>query len=150
MTLRPVALASVGRVWKRRESVAERAALLSRFNEAWETRDLDALMELMSDDCRFRASIGPEPGVTFEGPDEVRRGFALFLGQAPAAGTQPSGTVTEPPLISEDFAVTRWTTNIPRPDRPLVVSACDIFTFVGTRIACKDTYRKISGALPAV
>jgi len=34
--------------------------------------------------------------------------------------------------------------------RPIVVSAGHIFTFVGTRIACKDTYRKVSGAPPAV
>ena len=38
----------------------------------------------------------------------------------------------------------------PHLDRPIVVSACDIFLFVGMRVACKDTYRKVSGRLPAI
>lgn len=147
MTSRLIGLGGVGRGWVRRESVSERAALLAQFSEAWDAYDLDALVALMSEDCRFRASVGPEPGVTFEGRDAVRRGFGMFLAQARAAATEPTETVTEPPLISEEFAVTRWTTRTSH--SAVVVSACDIFTFAGTRIACKDTYRKVSGGLPA-
>jgi hypothetical protein len=149
MTSRPIGLTGVARGWMRRDTVAARASRLAQFTESWNARDLDTLMALMSDDCRFRASIGPEPGVTFEGPDAVRRGFALFLSQTPTLDAAPAETVTEPPLISEDFAVTRWTTRIPHLDQPIVVSVCDIFTFVGRHIACKDTYRKVSGRLPA-
>ena len=151
MTSRPIAMGGVGFGWMRREqSIAERAALLARFTAAWEARDLDTLMALMTDDCRFRASVGPEPGATFDGPDEVRHGFALFLGRTPASDAEPAETVTESPLISEEFAVTRWTARIPHPDGPpSVVRACDIFTFAGPQIACKDTYRKLSGNPPS-
>jgi hypothetical protein len=84
----------------------------------------------------------------FAGRDEVRRGFGLFL----AGGSSPDGphTVIEEPLIADDFAVTRWATRYPQPDGPgLVVRGCDVFGFDGSRIAFKDTYRKVSGDLPA-
>ena len=122
---------------------AERVALLEAFDRAWSAKDLDALMELMADDPTFRASLGPEPGSTFRGRDEVRRGFALFLG---AAGPPPE---TDGPEIrvGGDFAVTRWTLRIPAEGAPVVVHGCDVFEFEGDRISLKDTYRKVAGEI---
>jgi hypothetical protein len=102
---------------------------------------------LMADRCTFRASVGPEPGATFEGRDEVRRGFSLFLG---AAQDDPVVEIdTEAPLVGIDFAVTRWTSRFPQPPGPpTVVRACDILGFEGERIKFKDTYRKVTGELP--
>ena len=125
----------------------DRAQLLDRFTAAWGAGDIDALMALMTENCVFRASIGPEPGTTFSGSDDVRRGFSLFI----SSGGTDSGAQTdaEAPLISADFAVTRWTSRYPRPDgAALVVSACDIFSFEGDLIMSKDTYRKVTGDLP--
>lgn len=124
-----------------------RAELLDRFSAAWGAGDVDALMTMMTETCVFRASVGPEPGATFSGPDDVRRGFSLFIGAAATdSGVQ---TDTEDPLITEDFAVTRWTSRYPRSDGPpVVVTACDILGFEGDRIQFKDTYRKVSGDLP--
>lgn len=125
----------------------DRARLLDRFTAAWSAKDLDALMALMAEDCSFRASLGPEPGATFAGCAEVRRGFALFLG--PDNGDPPPETETEESLISGDFAVTRWTSRYPQPaGPPIVVRACDILGFEGDRIKFKDTYRKAPGELP--
>jgi hypothetical protein len=130
-------------------SLAARARLLARFTEAWEAKDLDGLMALMADAPCFRASVGPEPGASFDGAVAVRDGFARFLG----LGTPPPAgaveTVTDPPLIAPGFAVTRWTTRIHQPSGPpVVVRACDIFGFEGDRIKSKDTYRKVAGDLP--
>lgn len=123
-----------------------RGKLLKDFSTAWEAKDVDALMGLMADECAFRASLGPEPGMTFVGREEVRRGFILFLGPP---GPPAAETVTDEPLICDDFAVTRWTTRIPQSDgEPLVVRACDIIEFAGDRIGVKDTYRKVSGDPP--
>ena len=123
--------------------ITRRAELVGRFTDAWNSQDLEALMELMTDDCMFRASIGPEPGATFIGRDEVRRGFEQFL--AGSDGPAPR-TETEKPLISDNFAVTRWTTYLAgSDDPPLVVRACDILGFEGNRIKFKDTYRKVAG-----
>jgi ketosteroid isomerase-like protein len=125
----------------------DRAAVLDAFTAAWTAGDLDTLMSLMADDCSFRASVGPEPGATFAGRDEVRRGFELFL--APASSGPAPETEAEPTVISGDLAVTRWTSRHPQPDGPpVVVRACDILQFEGDRIKFKDTYRKVAGDLP--
>ena len=124
-----------------------RAQLIDRFGAAWGAADIDALMGLMSEDCWFRASVGPEPGAMFAGRAEVRRGFALFLTRT--GSDEEPHTVSEEPLIADGFAVTRWTTRFPQPGGPgLVVRGCDVFGFEGSRIAFKDTYRKVSGDLP--
>lgn len=120
----------------------EQAELIERFSEAWAARDIETLMELVTDDCVFRASLGPEPGATFTGRDEVRRGFAQLL--ATGIDDPAPETETEVPLISRDFAVTRWTSRFPAKDGPqVVVRACDIIEFDGGLIKFKDAYRKV-------
>jgi hypothetical protein len=37
-----------------------RIAVLERFLEAWNGRDVDGLMACMADDCAFNASSGPD------------------------------------------------------------------------------------------
>jgi ketosteroid isomerase-like protein len=124
-----------------------RAALIEAFTLAWTEKDVAALMDLMAEDCTFRSSVGPEPGASFVGRDEVRRGFELYLGGSSDLPAPESKTA--PMLVSRDFAVTRWTTYLPQPDGSTVqVHACDIFEFDGDRIAVKDTYRKVAGQLP--
>jgi ketosteroid isomerase-like protein len=43
-------------------SEADVIELLDRFADAWNRHDLDALMSMMSDDCVFEASAGPDVG----------------------------------------------------------------------------------------
>ena len=126
-------------------TVADRIALIESFARAWTARDVDALMALMAQDCEFKASIGPEPGTTFTGRASVRQGYELFLGPG---GSTTTTTEEEEMLVSEDFAVTRWTSrtsgsgpNGAPGSVDVVVRACDIFEFTGDRISRKDTYR---------
>lgn len=56
--------------------VAER---LRQFGAAWARADLDALMGFVTADCIYLGSVGPEPGATYRGREEVRRGFAAML-----------------------------------------------------------------------
>jgi len=111
--------------------------LIEEFGAAWSARDVDALMELMAPECEFRASVGPEPGRSFVGREEVRDGFAAFL--APTDGPPPD-TESLPLLVGPDFAVTRW---IARVDGAPVVHGCDVFEFSLGRVRLKDTYRKV-------
>lgn len=115
----------------------DRLELLEEFTRAWAACDIDALMGLMSEDCVFRASVGPEPGESFLGPDAVRAGFERFL--APPGPDSPE-TVSAPTLVCSDFAVTRW--ELRWPDGRDPVLGCDVFEFSGDRISLKDTYRK--------
>ena len=69
-------------------TVADRIALIESFARAWTARDVDALMALMAQDCEFKASIGPEPGMTFTGRAAVRQGYELFLGAGGSTTTE--------------------------------------------------------------
>jgi ketosteroid isomerase-like protein len=122
----------------------DRTALIEAFTAAWTAKDVDGLMELMADDCEFRASVGPEPGVSFIGRAAVRRGFEQYL--APSEDPAPESSETAPLLVDDDFAVTRWALRWPRADGPATeVRGCDVFEFEGDRIRVKDTYRKVAG-----
>jgi hypothetical protein len=58
---------------------AERLAVLERFGQAWARADIEQLMSLITDDCVYSASVGPEPGCTYAGRAAVREGFASML-----------------------------------------------------------------------
>ena len=51
-------------------------ALLSSFAEAWNRHDIDAIMALMTEDCVFEASAGPDVcGARYVGNQDVRAAF---------------------------------------------------------------------------
>ena len=123
----------------RNEMAAKREALLVEFGRAWGRRDVPRLMELMAEDCIYQASAGPEPGRTFRGREEVRRGFELML--AHDAGSESrDGRV----FVAGDLGVAEWSYAYKREDGAEVeIRGCDIFEFAGDKIARKDAFRKV-------
>ncbi|MCA0330835.1 MAG: nuclear transport factor 2 family protein [Actinobacteria bacterium] len=121
-------------------------ALLEQFIDAWAQGDVDTLMGLMTDDCVFHSSVGPEPGTTFVGATAVRAAFARFLDPAnPPAGVTEQMEIT----AADGFGVVRWTTRGTASDgRTVITRAVDVFEFDGDRISSKDTYRKVLGDAP--
>jgi hypothetical protein len=109
---------------------------LAEFGDAWRRKDIDTLMSFMADDCEFRASVGPEPGATFVGRDEVRRGFELMLAYDEAAEGY-GGTA----FIQGDLGVSQWSLRY----GTVEVRGCDIYEFAGDLIRVKDAYRKVMG-----
>src|SRR4051794_17001433 len=58
---------------------AEIRDLLARFAAAWAGRDVTAVLDLMCEDGVYGASVGPEPGTTYRGRNEIERGLrAMF------------------------------------------------------------------------
>jgi steroid delta-isomerase-like uncharacterized protein len=55
--------------------------LAERYGEAWNSQDLEAIMELHADDCVFCAHAAGSPAA--EGKDAVREAFAAYLAQLP-------------------------------------------------------------------
>jgi steroid delta-isomerase-like uncharacterized protein len=55
--------------------------LAERYGEAWNTQDLDAIMELHADDCVFCAHAAGSPPA--EGKEAVREAFAGYLALMP-------------------------------------------------------------------
>ena len=103
---------------------------LDRFSAAWTAGDLDRLMDFITDDCVYQASAGPEPGTTYRGRAEVRRGFAEMLRYD--SGRERHGGRT---VIHGDFGVAEWSfTEIGADGVSRDIRGCDIFEFAGDRI----------------
>jgi steroid delta-isomerase-like uncharacterized protein len=114
-------------------------ALLDRFADAWNGHDLDALMSMMTDDCVFESSAGPDVnGQRSEGKNAVRAAYAaVFVAFPDAQWRNPRH------FISGNRAVTEWTfTGTQSDGKRVEVNGCDVFTVREGKIAVKNSYRK--------
>ena len=111
---------------------------LNAFGEAWSRGNVDEIMPYFTVDCVYHASVGPEPGVTYRGTEQVRAGVIEML-MHDAGGVPRSG----PAFISGDQGVAEWSYEFPNIDgSATVVRGCDIFDFAEDRIRRKDALRK--------
>ena len=113
--------------------------LMDRFADAWNRHDLDALMSMMTDDCVFQASAGPEvDGQRSEGKQAVRAAFAAVFDAFPDAHwANPRH------FIAGNRAVSEWTfTGTQKDGKRVEVNGCDLLTFRDGKIAIKNSYRK--------
>ncbi len=118
---------------------ADLLELLDRFADAWNRHDLDALMSMMTEDCVFEASAGPEVnGQQSTGKEAVRAAYAAVFEafhDAHWAGARH--------FIAGNRGASEWTFTGTQQDGTRVeVTGCDLFTFTGGRIAIKNSYRK--------
>lgn len=112
---------------------------LQAFADAWNRRDVAALMSFMTDDCIFEASAGPSVyGLRYAGREEVQAGYADVFASFPDAHW---GNARH--FVHGNRGVSEWTFTGTRKDGSRVeVNGCDLFTFDGGRIAVKNSYRK--------
>ena len=98
-------------------------------------------MDFMTDDCEFRASVGPEPGMTFAGREDVRRGFELMLRYDEAAEGHDGHA-----FVCGHSGASQWSFSYAQKNGTTVeVRGCDLYEFDGDRIRVKDAYRKVLG-----
>jgi uncharacterized protein (TIGR02246 family) len=117
------------------ELPAEVPDVLHRFAEAWRSSDAARVAALMTDDCIYEASVGPEPGRTFRGPVELLAGVeAMFAHDAPARIE-----------ITDVFAAgdrVAWEWRYYDAAHNLIAHGCDLFRLRDGRIAVKNAFRK--------
>jgi steroid delta-isomerase-like uncharacterized protein len=113
--------------------------LMDRFAEAWNRHDLEALMAMMTDDCVFEASAGPQvDGHRSEGKPAVREAYAAVFEAFPDAHWAGARH-----FIAGNRGVSEWTFTGTQSDGNRVeVTGCDLFTFRDGKIAIKNSYRK--------
>jgi ketosteroid isomerase-like protein len=111
-------------------------AIMAAFN----THDLDAIMEYFADDCSFDTSRGPDPwGLRLTGKDAVREGLAARF-----AGVPDVRYDADRHWVSGNLAVSEWlVTGTTVDGTPLCVRGCDHWEFRGEKIVRKDSYWKI-------
>ena len=114
-------------------------ALLNAFADAWNRHDTDAILSMMTEDCIFEASRGPDvKGTLYTGQDEVRGGVDEVFATFPDA--QRNGPRH---FVAGDRGVSEWVFTATGPDGSRVeVQGCDVFTFRHGKIAVKNSYRK--------
>ena len=78
-------------------------AVVETFNEAFNRHDVDAIMALMTTDCRFENTSPSPDGEAFVGAIAVRGYWMKFFAEAPAARF-----VSEEIFTAGDRAVVRW------------------------------------------
>ena len=121
------------------DATAVTLALLDTFANAWNRHDTDAILSMMTEDCIFEASRGPDvKGTVYMGQDEVRRGVDEVFATFPdARWNQPRH------FVAGDRGASEWVFTATNPDGSRVeVQGCDVFTFKGAKIAVKNSYRK--------
>ncbi|MCC6243390.1 MAG: nuclear transport factor 2 family protein [Gemmatimonadaceae bacterium] len=113
--------------------------LLDDFARAWQGRDIDAVMDCLSDDVIYDASVGPGPGRRFQGRDDVRQGIITMFAFDDAAVMQ-----VETLCVHDDFAVVLWryASSADAAAAPSV-RGVDVMRFRNDRIVLKDAFRKV-------
>jgi len=120
-------------------SDADFITLLDRFADAWNRHDLDALMSMMTDDCVFEASAGPQAdGQRSEGKPAVRAAYAAVF-----EAFHDAHWASARHFIAGNRGVSEWTfTGTHNDGKRVEVTGCDLFTFQDGKIAIKNSYRK--------
>lgn len=114
--------------------------LLVEHTDAWNSHDIDRLLNLFSDDCVFDASGGSEPlGRRYQGKAEVRSAFLEVLESMPDAHWGDGQHVA----ISENYGVSEWRLTGTRLDGTAIdVHGCDFITVRADQIIRKNSFRK--------
>ena len=113
---------------------------LKRINTAFNSRDVDRIMEFFADDCTFMMARGPEPvGRRVQGKAAVRR---VLADRFKVIADMRWDHVDV--FIAGARAVSVWTvTGTGSDGERLNYRGCDIYEFRGDKILNKDTYWKI-------
>jgi len=113
--------------------------LLVAHAAAWTRHDIDAIMEMMSPDCTFETSGGPDPwGRRYEGPAAVKEAIAEIFEMLPDIRFANARHI-----VFGDRGISEYTLIATRPDGSRIEArGCDLFEFKGGRIHRKDSFRK--------
>ena len=118
-----------------------RERVLEEFGIAWTKRDIPKLMSIVTDDCVYCASVGPEPGQSFIGRDAVQEGFRALLAHD-AGGESREGRC----VVLGEIGIAEWSYVYNNSDGATIeVRGCDILQFRGVLICRKDAFRKCFG-----
>jgi uncharacterized protein (TIGR03086 family) len=114
------------------------AGLIDRFGTAFDRRDLDAVMALVTDDCVFESTSPAPDGTRFEGAADVRAEWEKLF-----ANTVEPRFETEETVVLGDRAVVRWQYSWQEPsgDRGHV-RGVDVLRLRDGKIAEKFSYVK--------
>ena len=117
--------------------------MLEAIMKAFNTHNLDAIMEFFADDCSFDTSKGPEPwGQRLVGKAAIREGLAARFDAIPDVQYD-----ADRHWVSGELAVSEWLVHGTTTGGAEVrARGCDHWEFRAGKIARKDSYWKIVDA----
>ena len=106
---------------------------------AWNAHDVEALLDFMTDDGVFQASVGPAPfGTTAVGREALRRAYSAIWQTYPDAQWTNGRH-----FAAGNNACSEWIFIGTKADGTKVeVQGCDLFTLRNGKIAVKNSFRK--------
>jgi ketosteroid isomerase-like protein len=111
---------------------------VERFNEAFNTHDVDAIMSLMTDDVAFENTVPTPDGERFEGQPAVRGFWERFFRSSPSARFE-----TEELFAAGDRCTVRWVYHWKDKDgKPGHIRGVDVFRIRDGKVAEKLSYVK--------
>jgi ketosteroid isomerase-like protein len=118
--------------------VAETLATIERFNEAFNRHDVDGIMAVMTDDCRFENSYPPPDGLYFNGQAEVRAYWENLFAEEPTGQWE-----AEDIFAVGDRCVVLWINRWNnQQDGPGHIRGVDVFRVRDGKVAEKFAYIK--------
>jgi ketosteroid isomerase-like protein len=112
-------------------------AAVSRFNEAFNHHDVDAIMGMMTDDCVFDSTRPPPDGERLQGQEAVRAFWVAMFTRSPHARFE-----AEEMVGLGERCVVRWVYHWMRDGQPGHVRGIDLFRVRGGKVAEKLSYVK--------
>ena len=112
------------------------AAVIGRFNDAFNRHDAAALAEWLTDDTVFEDTSPPD-GRLIVGKESVVAHWRAWFERNPDAVIE-----TEDMLVDGDRAVVRWIYRKTRDGKPWHLRGIDVFTVRAGKVAAKMSYVK--------
>ncbi|MBX3081515.1 MAG: nuclear transport factor 2 family protein [Anaerolineae bacterium] len=112
-------------------------ATIAQFNDAFNRHDVDAVMALFTDDCRFENTSPAPDGAMYEGQAVVRMFWEQFFATSPHARFE-----FEDIIAAGDRATVCWTYHWSSAEQPGHVRGVDVFIVRDSKVAEKRSYVK--------
>lgn len=110
---------------------------IENFNAAFNRHDLDAVMELMTEDCVFESTNPPPDGLRVEGAASMRAFWEKFFTNNPDAFFE-----SEEMIVSGNRCVVRWIYRKTKDGRPWRLRGIDVFKVDNGKVSEKFSYVK--------
>jgi steroid delta-isomerase-like uncharacterized protein len=112
-------------------------AVVEKFNEAFNRHDVNAVMNLMTDDCIFENTNPPPDGERLVGAAAVRGYWQKFFASNPDARFE-----VEDFIVAGDRCVVRWIYRKTKEGKPWHLRGVDVFRVRDGKVAEKLSYVK--------
>ncbi len=118
-------------------SDSDTLAAVTRFNDAFNSHDVDAVMAAMTTDCLFENTNPPPDGARLVGRDAVRAYWALFFEKNPDATFESEETI-----VMGDRCIVRWVYRKMKNGKPWHLRGVDVFKVREGKVMEKLSYVK--------